>query len=124
MFEVNRSLAIIKPRQAFLDWLLSLPIEWAEGELTLAELREDCNVFLIPMFESLDEAHRFMLARWEMIFEGELADWCDDLSYWPETLSLELFEAWFEIEVHSIVADLDESTLEREEYSIFDLSTH
>lgn len=48
MYEVNRSVLVIKPKQPFVDWLLSLPFRFDPEEVNLLNLREDCNALLVP----------------------------------------------------------------------------
>ena len=46
MYIVDRSAAVLKPRQPFLDWLTHLPDN--DIELSLDEIRSDCTVVMIP----------------------------------------------------------------------------
>lgn len=117
MFEVNRSVLIIKPKQAFADWLQALPIEWETHAPKLQQLREDCNAFLIPITEERVGKQDYIRQYWKILFEGELADWCVESAYWPQQRSETLFLQWFDVELHSVLADLDPAPLERLEYS-------
>lgn len=117
MFEVNRSVLIIKPKQAFADWLQALPIEWETQAPKLQQLREDCNAFLIPITEERVGKQDYIRQYWKILFEGELADWCVESAYWPQQRSETLFLQWFDVELHSVLADLDHAPLERLEYS-------
>ena len=121
MYEVNRSIAIIKPKQPFFDWLNALPFEQDEA-LTLTALRQDCNALLIPPAEDFEDACDFIRTRWRGLFEAELADWCDDDTLWPEKLTPNLFQQWFDVEIHSVLTDLVEEPLEREQFAELDLS--
>jgi hypothetical protein len=47
MFEIDRSLMVVKPTQHFLDWAQS--VDYDEG-LTLEHVREDSSAYLIPQF--------------------------------------------------------------------------
>ena len=113
MYEVNRSIAIIKPKQPFFDWLNALPFEQDEA-LTLTALRQDCNALLIPPAEDFEDARDFIRTRWRGLFEAELADWCDDDALWPEKLTPNLFQQWFDVEIHSVLTDLVDDPLERD----------
>lgn len=119
MYEVNRSVAVLKPRQAFLDWLLQLPGN-LEGGLQLEELRRDCNALLIPAADDYASAQDFVHHHYRTLFGAELADWCDDDAFWPE-LTPQLFLQWFDVEIHSVLTDLVDFPLEREPFVPFDL---
>ncbi|UDM15699.1 VacJ [Vogesella sp. XCS3] len=119
MYEVNRSIAILKPRQPFLDWLKSLP-GGLDEQLELVQLRGDCNALLIPAADDYDSAEDFVRQHYHSLFSAELADWCDDESFWPE-LTPVLFTEWFDVEIHSVLTDLVEQPLEREAFIPLDL---
>ena len=52
MHTIDRFVAIIKPKQPFLDWLESQP-DW-DLDMTLEELRKDSNAYLIPEYDSTE----------------------------------------------------------------------
>ncbi|MGL6046176.1 MAG: VacJ [Vogesella sp.] len=119
MYEVNRSVAILKPRQPFLDWLQNLPGS-LDGQLQLAQLRADCNALLIPAADDYESAEDFVRQHYRTLFGAELADWCDDDAFWPE-LTPALFTEWFDVEIHSVLTDLVDNPLEREAFIPLDL---
>lgn len=119
MYEVNRSVAILKPRQPFLDWLQNLPGS-LDGQLQLAQLRADCNALLIPAADDYESAEDFVRQHYRTLFGAELADWCDDDAFWPE-LTPALFIEWFDVEIHSVLTDLVDNPLEREPFIPLDL---
>ena len=119
MYEVNRSVAILKPRQPFLDWLQRLPGH-LDGKLELAQMQRDCNALLIPAADDYETAEDFVRHHYRALFSAELADWCDDYAFWPE-LSPQLFLEWFDVEIHSVLTDLVDAELEREPFVPFDM---
>ncbi|MDC7718198.1 VacJ [Vogesella sp. DC21W] len=119
MYEVNRSIAILKPRQPFLDWLKSLP-GGLDEQLELVQLRGDCNALLIPAADDYDSAEDFVRQHYHSLFAAELADWCEDEAFWP-ALTPALFTDWFDVEIHSVLTDLVEQPLEREAFIPLDL---
>ncbi|MBP7580190.1 MAG: VacJ [Vogesella sp.] len=119
MYEVNRSIAILKPRQPFLDWLKSLP-GGLDDQLELVQLRGDCNALLIPAADDYDSAEDFVRQHYHSLFAAELADWCEDEAFWP-ALTPALFTEWFDVEIHSVLTDLVEQPLEREAFIPLDL---
>ena len=120
MYEVNRSVFIVVPREPFWQWLSNLPHSDL-GDLTLAELQQDANSYLVPACQNIDEVWDEIEARTETIFAAELADWCDDESYWPD-LTAELFNEWFNVQLSSIVTDLADEPIEREAFADLDLN--
>ncbi len=120
MYEVNRSVFIVVPREPFWQWLSNLPHSDL-GDLTLAELQQDANSYLVPACQNIDEVWDEIEARTETIFAAELADWCDDESYWPD-LTAELFNEWFNVQISSIVTDLADEPIEREAFADLNLN--
>jgi hypothetical protein len=100
---VDRSLAVIKPRQLFFDWLKETP-DW-DLDLTLETLRVDCSALLIPEFDEPEEAVAYIDDMFEQIFDMELASWCTDEGCWPKKRTLKMFWEWFDVELHSTVID-------------------
>lgn len=117
MFEVNRSVVILKPRQPFADWLSQLP---GAPAVDLAALRSNGNALLIPHVDDLDPAD-FLAEHFHALFCAELADWCEDDSLWPAERNAALFMDWFDIDIHPVLTDLVSAPLEREAFVPFDL---
>ena len=110
MFFVDRSAAVLKPTQVFLDWLKSTADNMPD--LTVAQLRTNCSVFLVPVFDQPEQAVAYFDERYKQIFVAELASWVSDTSMYPKDLSLENFWKFFELEVHDMVLDLVDAELE------------
>lgn len=113
MQTINRLVAIIKPKQPFLDWLESLT-DW-DDELTLDELREDCTAILIPEYGSNEKASQYIEQKYEEIFEIELSNWHYDKDLWIKNRSLQLFRQWFDVEIHSMVYDAVDGDIIKED---------
>lgn len=103
MVEVDRSVLVVKPREPYLEWALSLP---DPTPVTLEELREDCNVYLIP--EILDPGDELAVLQQHQaaLFEHELAGWIAEEELWPSGRDLRMFTEWFDVEFHSLAFDL------------------
>lgn len=110
---INRAVAVIKPRQPYLDWASSLP--GPADDVTLDELRTDCTAILIPDFDAPAEAEAFIAAMADDLFEMELDSWDRDPRTWPVNRSYATFREWFDVEIHSIVFDAFGVEITREE---------
>lgn len=111
MYFIDRAAVVLKPTAVFLQWLNqvngdSLP------DLTLAQLRANCSVFLVPEFDEPEQAVAYFDERHREIFAAELASWEIEESLWPQDMSLETFWQFFELEVHDTVLDLEEGELQ------------
>ncbi|MBC8392195.1 hypothetical protein [Desulfobacula sp.] len=119
MFEVNRSIAIVRPTQAFYDLYKSLPD--FPGE-TYATIREYSHSYLLPRIETKEPPSTVIsddLAH--SIFEWELILREIDHKYWPQNrTSIDELLEWFEIQIVPLVVDTSEKELNR--YGTTDLS--
>lgn len=114
MYEVNRSVIVVVPREPFWYWLNDV----ATGDLddlTLEDLQQDANSYLIAACQNADEVWEEVEARLDEIFAAELADWCEDESKWPN-LDMTIFSEWFDVVISSIVTDLSSDALQRESF--------
>ena len=103
MHTINRSIAIIKPKQPFVDWANQLPD--AEWKALLDDFKTDCLAILIPEYETDEEAKGYINEIYEDIFIEILFGWCIEESWFPQDRTDEMFWRWFEVELHSIVMD-------------------
>ena len=114
-FTINRHLIILMPRQPALDWIMR--VDPNPPNLSLDDLREDQNAFLIPETDDQEDAERWIQRRWSMLFEHFLAEWYTDEPCWPKKRTLKMFKEWFEIQYHSMVWDLaPDQPIDREDW--------
>ena len=108
---INRAVAVIKPRQPFVDWINQLP-DYDET-LSLRDLRatQDFTAYLIPEYEMPDEAYEYIKGMYETIFKRELEGWYRDSKFWPKKRDYETFLEWFVVELHSEVIDTIDSRI-------------
>ncbi len=110
-YTLNRGVVILHYKQPFLDWLKSVDPQPLE-QLTLVEMEQDGDAFLIPTYESSDpvdgeqDAIKWVEKHWRMFFEHYLNDWLTDESLWPHKRTLKMFREWFSIEYRSMVWDM------------------
>jgi hypothetical protein len=103
MDSINRSVAILKPKQPLIDWLNTLPD--TDSPFSLSELQSDCTVLLLPEDDYDHQAIKYIKKIYKDVFEIELDGYCTDPSYWPSKRDFKTFTQWFDIELHSEVFD-------------------
>lgn len=108
-FTINRTVVLLGPRQPFLDWLNNVDPD--DEALTVEDLREDNEVFLIPQYNDNSDSEKWVEKRWSFLFEHMLMGWVDDEALWPQERTLEMFREWFEIEIHTMAWDLSDEPL-------------
>lgn len=105
---LNRGVLIVRPKQPYLDWAAGLD----DSDL-VPDPNDEKTAYLIPSFESDEEARKIVEEVYSEVFERELHAWHTDETAWPQNRDFKMFQAWFEIELHSVVEDLCD-------YEIFD----
>jgi|GEM_PF-767656 len=112
MFEVDRSIVVVRPTLAFYDWYISLPDTPKE---TFAAFREYTHSYMLPKIETKEPPSEIIpddLAH--AIFEWELMLHEIDDQYWPPNRDkVDYLIEWFEIQVVPLVIDTSEGELNR-----------
>jgi len=113
MDAINRTVAIVKPKQPYLEWARTVP---DPIDISLEELRRDCTAVLLPDVADDAEAEAVVRAIYEELFAVELAAWDTDEDDWPQPRDDATFRAWFDIELHSVVLDSVTAPIRHERY--------
>lgn len=108
-FTLNRTVVLLGPKQPFLDWLNDVDPD--DEPLTVEDVRDDNEVFLIPQFNDNSDSEKWMEMRWSFLFEHMLMGWIDDEGMWPQDRTLDMFREWFDIEIHTMAWDLSDEQL-------------
>jgi hypothetical protein len=114
MFQLNRSVAIIKPKQPFVDWANSVVDE--DEQYSISDFSTDCSVILLPVVDSDEDAETLIKDMFQDLFELELSSWIVIDEMWPENITYKMFMEWFGIEFHSMVFDSLKDDIEKDPY--------
>ncbi len=98
---INRAVLIVRPKQPFLDWAAGL-----DDSGLLPDVEGERTIYLIPDFDTDDDAQTIIEEVYAEVFDSELYGWHIDESAWPTNRDLKTFREWFAIELHSVVEDL------------------
>ena len=101
----GRSAIIVKPKQPYADWAVTLR-EPHERPVDLKTLRDECAVYLVQEIDSPDHLRAVLETEYSDIFREQLLSWSRDESDWPTVGDLNMFLAWFDVEFASLVFDL------------------
>ena len=106
---INRNAILVRPKKPFFDWLELIFHE----EQTISDTEEN-NIYLIREMGSNENIKKWIKKNFDNIFVNELNDWYTDESVWPPNRTYKMFSEWFEIEIHSMVLDLEEFPVTKE----------
>lgn len=98
---LNRGVLIVRPKQPYLDWAAGL-----DDSGLLPDPRDEKTIYLIPSFESDEQAWKIVEEVYSEVFENELYGRHTNETAWPQNRDFKMFKEWFEIELHSVVEDL------------------
>jgi hypothetical protein len=113
METINRSAIVVMPAQPFLDWLHR--VDPTSTQFTLEDLRREPTIYLLPECENEDAVRKCLRDVCTEIFEEQLDDWYRVPSAWPIQCDFDTFTQWFEYSFHSVLVDLCDDQLIREE---------
>jgi hypothetical protein len=113
MDAINRSAVIVMPAQPFLDWLHRA--DRTSAELKLEDLRREPTIYLLPEYDTEEEARGYLRHHCREIFEEQLDGWYRVPSAWPIDRTFDSFNRWFEYRFHSMLVDLCDEPVTRDE---------
>jgi hypothetical protein len=113
METINRSAVTVIPAKRFLDWLHR--VDPTSVELSLEDLSQEATIYLLPEYDTDEEALGHLRNHCGEIFEEELDGWYGVPSAWPVDRSFDNFVRWFEYSFHSVLVDLGHQTLKHDE---------
>ncbi|WP_233130151.1 hypothetical protein [Synechococcus sp. 1G10] len=92
----------IYPAQQLLEWARQLDLDL---DVDAADAREPC-LYLIPDYDTVEEAEEILEEVYEAIFEAELDVWHRDTGTWPAERTYAVFRKWFEVRFYRLIQDL------------------
>jgi len=113
---INRNAIIVKPKKPFYNWLKGI---YNDEEFT--SLKEENTVYLIREMDSNQDILKWLSKNFDGIFVNELNDWYTDEAGWPQNRTFKKFNEWFDVEINSMVLDLEEFPVEKESIDDFDI---
>jgi hypothetical protein len=107
---VKRVAITVTPKQPYIDWANSLD---EDGVKIDEDFQPERHIYLIGDVGDVFLLDRDVIVRpyFKAIFEEELNGWHRRERDWPSRRTYETFLAWFEVQVHSMVLDLQNSWL-------------
>lgn len=103
MGHLYRTPVMVRYKQPFVDWIVSL------GDMdpeSVTMLRGDTHVYLVHVTEREMTLEEVVSEYWPDIFEEELYGWMTDESTWPADRTPAMFSDWFAVDLATSVIDL------------------
>jgi len=97
---VNRCAVTIAPRQPFIDWA-----QRQQPDQPLPPGGFEPGLYLLPAYDSREEAIQLLAQDYEEIFCSELETWSTDPANWPSPRNLALFQEWFAFQFFDLIGD-------------------
>jgi hypothetical protein len=113
MYVIDRTIAIIRPKKPFMDWLKSTDPDFP---FDMERAGRERVTFLMPRYVTKDDAEEALKHLYSDIFAVQLSTGCTNESQWPEDRGYEKFREWFDVEFHSMVLDPFEDEIRKEPY--------
>ena len=112
MFAINRSVLVVLPAQPFLDWLHR--VDATSREVSLKELSRDQTIYLLPDYDTDEQAERQLRKHCPEIFKEQLDGWYRVPSAWPPNREFPVFKQRSNIISNSVLLDLCDGSVSKE----------
>jgi hypothetical protein len=99
---INRNAIVIKPRRPLFDWINKIYPDSPVASV------EEGSVYLIKEKSSNEQIANWIKKNFDQIFQNELNGWHTDDEHWPRNRTFEMFQKWFDFDIHSMIWDLEE----------------
>ncbi|MBU2949577.1 hypothetical protein KO493_02570 [Tamlana agarivorans] len=99
----------MKQKKPFFDWVSSMFPD--EEPMTKTE---ENSIYLIREMDTNKKVLNWIKKNFDTIFSNELNNWYMDESKWPQKRTFKMFSEWFDIEVTSMLLDLEEYEVTKE----------
>ena len=106
---IDRNAILVRPKKPLFEWLNKTLLK--EEPINSVE---EVNIYLIREMVSNLDVINWLETNFDKIFVNELNDWITDESVWPQNRTYQMFEKWFDIEVHSMILDLEDFPITKE----------
>ena len=106
---INRNAVLVKAKKPFYDW-----INYVDPEFPVMD-DDEGTVYLIKELKTKVKIENWLKKNFDQIFTNELANYHTALSDWPQQRTYRIFKEWFSIELTSMVVDLLDSPIIKEE---------
>lgn len=63
---------------------------------------------MVRLMETREALGEWLVLNFDQLFDNELNDWYTAEQDWPQEHNYDMFAEWFDVEVHSMVLDLEE----------------
>ncbi len=104
---INRYAIIIKPKSPFFDW-----INKVEPEDPIFESSES-NIYLVS--EEIDDLKGWLKRNYNKFFMFELENEILEKKNWPQNRNFKMFNQWFDVEISTMIYDLENNPIYKEE---------
>jgi hypothetical protein len=100
---IDRNAIVVRPKEPFFDWLNSVI-----NERKPITNNDENNIYLIHEMDSNEAVLKWIKRNFDKIFINELNDWYTDEEKWPNSRTYKMFSEWFEVEICSVILDLED----------------
>ena len=105
---LKRSAVVIKPKQPFIDWLLS-----HDPGMKITEDLSETVIYLLPDYETIQQMENWLKKNYDELFSELLFQWYIDENMWPQKRNFKMFTEWFGYSLHTMIFDTQKGFIEK-----------
>ena len=109
---IYRTAAVFKPKNPFWNWVEKA---FSYEHYKVEEIdKRDSHVYLLPETDLYEKLKKRIKDIYVDIFECELNAWCTDPSSWPKQMTWQIFQEWFDVELHTMILDTPDEEVQKD----------
>lgn len=106
---INRNAVLVKAKKPFYDW-----INYIDPEFPVVN-DDEGTVYLVKELDTRKKIESWLKKHYDEIFCNELNSYHTHAEDWPQTRTYKVFMEWFSVEIASMVVDMLETPILKEE---------
>ena len=105
---INRTALVLKPKQPFHDWLLSV-----EPGNDFSDALQEGDVYLLSDYEKNQPNAKLAEAKFRLPFYRPVEQLVRRRRLWPQNRTMAMFKEWFEYSLFTTILDTQEGRIEK-----------
>ncbi len=104
---INRAALLLRYKTPAVHWINEADPSPSGRPVKIEEINEERTVYLIDeaAVDDPEGLEQWLERNYDVFFELELEAWYTEPALWPKVRDYQLFKAWFEPEIHTVIID-------------------
>ena len=106
---INRNAVAVKAKKPFYDW-----INYVDPDYPVVD-NDEGTIYLVKELDTKAKLENWLKKHFDEIFTNELNNYHTNQPEWPQKRTYKVFKEWFSVDICSMVVDMLDSPLIKQE---------